>query len=551
MTLDTEPLLQAISDAAPGGADIRDGEDYDALSSEIDKLSSPTSSGQVDWSRVETIASRLLAQQSKDFMVAAWLSAAWIHRHKVEGLAAALHLFDQLVARFWDSAWPAVKRLRGRRNALIWGIDRASAWLETAEIPPLPPAEHAAMLADIQSLDSRLAELDPESPPLQALTQHIRRLEVQEEAPPAAATSPAETSAPAEGNTDTPQTDAAPAGQADPAKHPPAAVPAAAPPAKAASLPAFSPAADGLPASLDSPDAVIQALHPALDYIARLNQSLRTLAPLNPLCIDLNRLTARSTLLDAPPAQQGATALMAPPVAILDAFATIRQNNNPDGLIEFCESRLGTFPYWLDLDRESARGFGLMGPAGAPLRQAVTEHALAFAERLPGLEHLTFSDGTPFADEATRHWLAECRAERAGGPPPDRASQTQQQAQAAQAAGHPEQAIAAYQALIETTWAGRDRFLARLALLESLPSLLANATPYPLAQSLADDCLAQRLDSWEPDLARRGWLAIYRALRARLNTPSPAAAPSQDAASQALMQQAQLALAGLAPGLTA
>ncbi len=81
---------------------------------------------------------------------------------------------------------------------------------------------------------------------------------------------------------------------------------------------------------------------------------------------------------------------MAPPVAIQDAFGTIKQNNNPDGLVEFCESRLGTFPYWLDLDRESARGFALMGAAGAPLRQKVIEHALYFhpktaEHRAPGV----------------------------------------------------------------------------------------------------------------------------------------------------------------------
>ncbi|WP_416347223.1 type VI secretion system domain-containing protein [Castellaniella sp.] len=29
-----------------------------------------------------------------------------------------------------------------------------------------------------------------------------------------------------------------------------------------------------------------------------------------------------------------------------------------------------------------------------------------FTQRLPNIEHLAFSDGTPFADEATRQWLA-------------------------------------------------------------------------------------------------------------------------------------------------
>ncbi|WP_323012550.1 type VI secretion system protein TssA [Castellaniella sp.] len=542
-TINTEPLLHAISEQAPGGTDIRDGEAYEALSSEIEKMASPTSDGQIDWTKIETLASRILAEQSKDFMVAAWLSAAWIHHHGIDGLAAGLHLYEQLVAQFWDSAQPPLKRLRGRRNALIWGIERASGWLEQQDLAPLPVAFHAAMLADIQSLDARLAELDPDSPPLQALMQQIRRLPTEEpdpvDAPEAVSPPIATAQASPSPSTTAPGSPAIPAATAIPTAT------AAAP----ATAPGFAPTANGTQ-PLDSPDAAIQALRPALEYIAQINGSLRTLNPLNPISVDLCRLTARCTILESPPAQQGLTALMAPPVAIQDAFGTIMQNSNPDGLVEFCESRLGTFPYWLDLDRESARGFALMGAAGAPLRQKVIEHALSFTQRLPNIEHLAFSDGTPFADEATRQWLASSRAEREAGSsaPLDRPGQTQQQAQAALAAGHPEQALAAYQTLIETTWAGRDRFLARLALLEALPGLAAGAAPYPLARHLADECQTHKLDSWEPDLARRCWQAIYRALRNSLNKPADTANPAQESASRDLMAQAQLALAGLAPG---
>ncbi|WP_416347222.1 type VI secretion system domain-containing protein [Castellaniella sp.] len=149
-------------------------------------------------------------------------------------------------------------------------------------------------------------------------------------------------------------------------------------------------------------------------------------------------------------------------------------------------------------------------------------------------------------------WPACRRAEREAGSsaPPDRPSQTQQQAQAALAAGHPDQALAAYQTLIETTWAGRDRFLARLALLEALPGLSAGAAPYPLARHLADECQKHKLDNWEPDLARRCWQAIYRTLNTALNKSADLASPTLNTAAQALILQAQLALAGLAPGGT-
>ena len=43
MTIDTESLLLPISGPNPGGTDIRSGEEYDGLTAEIDKMSSPSS----------------------------------------------------------------------------------------------------------------------------------------------------------------------------------------------------------------------------------------------------------------------------------------------------------------------------------------------------------------------------------------------------------------------------------------------------------------------------------------------------------------------------
>lgn len=541
MTIDTESLLLPISEQAPGGTDIRSGEEYDGLTAEIDKMSNPSSTGQIDWLNVETAASRLLAQQSKDFMLAAWLSAAWMQSRGIDGLAAGLRLHEQLIARFWDSAQPPLKRLRGRRNALQWWIERASDWLDgQEEIAPLQPRLHQAMLDDAQSLDTRLGELDPECPPLQPLIQRLRRLSRIEPEPQPAAS--ADTAQPSSAPAEMPTAAAATQPQG-------AAAPAAASSAPSPALAAFRRGGDPHTA-LDSEDAVLHAMQPALDHIAQLGNALRTLNPLNPASIDLCRLTARAAILAAPPSRQGITALAAPPVAIQDAFATIMQNGNAEGLVEFCESRLATFPYWLDLDRESARGFSLMGGAGAPLRQTVIDHALFFTQRVPEIEHLAFSDGTPFADEATRQWLADCRAARqsSGEEPADRTSLALTQARTALADGQIEHALQSYQTLIETTWAGRDQFLARLAMLEALPQLAPQASPQALARQLADECLKHDLGSWEPDLARRSWQTILRALNRVHPRPDPAEDAGQAAAGQALIEQARQALARLDPG---
>ncbi|HUH40156.1 MAG TPA: type VI secretion system protein TssA [Castellaniella sp.] len=514
MIIDVAPLLEPISDAAPSGSDIRETEDYEAIAAEIEKMTSPTSTGQIDWQKVETIGTRLFSSQGKDFMVAAWVAAAWTERYGIEGLGAGLLLQDGLVNRHWQTAWPPIKRLRGRRNALSWWADRTTAWLENKEIPPLREETRAAMVSAAESLDARLAELDPEGPPMHGFVQQIRRLEVIAPAaePPQTQDASAATEitdgaanlAPAPANAAQASQSRAP--QMDAARAAPKAFSGSAPPADA----------------LDSVDAVIDALTPALNYIAQVTSALRSLDRLNPLTIEMARLAARGTLVQAPPAQQGTTPFMPPPVAISDAFATIASSGNADGLIEFCESRIATFPYWLDLDRESARGYGMLGEAGAAMRQAVIDHTLAFVKRIPGVERLSFSDGTPFADDSTLQWLEACKAERqssGGGGAPDRYERTRLQALEAFDAGRHDEAMRCYQNLIESTWSGRERFRAQLSLAELFMNAPGDADVLPLVTHLGHECRTRQLATWEPALALQTWQLILRAARQTLAGP--------------------------------
>ncbi|MER1967078.1 type VI secretion system protein TssA [Castellaniella sp. GW247-6E4] len=533
MLIDVTPLLEPVSDAAPGGADIRDTEDYEAIAAEIEKMTSPTSSGQVDWQKVETLGTRLFSTQGKDFMIAAWVAAAWTERYGIEGLGAGLQLQEGLVSRYWETAQPPLKRLRGRRNALSWWTERTTGWFEGKDIPPLREEAHHMMVAAAESLDARLAELDPESTPLGPFVQQIRRLEVI--APPVSEAPAAEGAA---SGTDTPAT--------TPSSTPPAprAAPAGAAASTSRAFGAAVPAAD----TLDSVDAVIGALAPALSYVGQITNALRTLDRFNPLAIEMGRFAARGALVVLPPAQQDATPLIPPPVAITDAFATIASSGNADGLIEFCESRIATFPYWLDLDRESARGYGMLGEPGAAMRQAVVQSALAFVKRLPGIERLTFSDGTPFADEATLQWLENCKAEnRGGGAALDRYSRVRQQALEAFDAGRRDEAMQCYQGLIESTWSGRERFQARLALAELLVSMAGDADLVPLVSHLADECRRHQLADWEPGLALQAWQLILRVARQALASPALADDPHrrtacQDAAREALRELAAIDL---------
>lgn len=544
MIIDVAPLLEPVSEAAPGGADIRDTEDYEAIAAEIEKMTSPTSSGQVEWQKIEALGTRLFSTQCKDFMLAAWVAAAWTERYGIEGLGAGLQLQEGLISRYWDTAQPPLKRLRGRRNALTWWIERTVGWLENKDIPPLREEVHQAMVSAAESLDAQLAERDPDSPPLGAFIQQIRRLSVI--APAAEATeaaSDAADDAPTAGTAAAEPQDSGPAvGQAR-AATPTAATTAAGAPAGPRAFHEAAPAAE----ALDSLDGVISALSPALNYIGQVTNALRTLDRFNPLAIEMGRLAARGSLLGLPPAQDGMTPIMPPPVAISDAFATIARSGNADGLIEFCESRIATFPYWLDLDRESARGYGMLGEPGAAMRQAVIQNTLAFVKRLPGIDRMAFSDGTPFADDATLQWLENCKAENQGDGtgPADRFSRTRQQALEALDAGRQDEAMQCYQALIESTWSGRERFQARLALAELFLGLPGEADLVPLVSHLAEECRERQLAAWEPTLALQAWQLTLRAARQALASPSVAEDEHRRKACQEAAREALRELAAI------
>ncbi len=505
MTLDITPLLHPVSEAEPAGQEARSSEAYETVAAEIEKLTSLSGASPIDWGLIEQEGAKILATESKDFMLAAWVSAAWLERHKTEGLKAGLQLHAGLVEAFWETGFPPVKRLRGRRNALSWWLERVTDWLGSQTLPPLAPETHRAIVEAATRLDQLLADNDPEAPPLSNLVRQLKSLDVLESPAEAPAKQDASTASQESVSTAGPPTVPPPA-QAPSTEKSPVNHSALAPPGTA---------------PINSLDDIIAALTPVAQHLEPLSAALLTLDRFHPLAIEIGRFAARAALLEAPPSQNGATALMPPPVAIVDALQTVCGTGNADGIIEFCESRILTFPFWLDLDCQSARGYGMLGEPGARMRNIIIKNALAFTERLPGIEQLTFSDGTPFANDVTRQWLDECRASASGSGPTDNVGQALQQAKKAIVDGAQEQALALYQSIIQGTHAGRDQLRARIALAQLFMTTRGDADPVPFVQSLADDCQTYNLALWEPGLASKAWQTVSSACKQALALPAP------------------------------
>lgn len=524
MAIDFEALLLPISSEAPGGVEPRETPQYEVVFAEVERLTSPSADRQPDWLKVETQSIELLKTVSKDFMVASWLSAAWVEKSGVEGLSAGLGLFSGLLNTYWDTGFPPVKRLRGRRNAVIWWTDRVTAWLNATTPAPLAIEAHSLLVERSQEIDRRLAEVDSEAPSLNELVNLIKRLDVIEPvAQPVTQDAGTNASAPAQAQ----QTAASSSSMAN----------AANPGAVISSATVTGPQLGSL-SKVANLDDWVSALASVFGYLGDASQKLAELDPYNALAIGLNRFGARGALLSLPQAQGQATLIAPPPIAEMQSFETVCDAGNPQGVASFCEGRLSTYPFWLDLDRQSALAYGAMGPAAATMRSAVIDEVLAFVKRLPGVERLTFSDGTPFADEATKAWITTCQAERLGGGATDKFSEAKKQANESVGSGDSDAAVAALQDFLSNTRSGRDQFRARIALAELALGLKKDLDLQPLIDPLLDECERLNLMYWEPELALLAWNLKLRAARAAAKQLEDTQDLEKIAASQSVVQLA-------------
>jgi type VI secretion system protein VasJ len=524
MAIDFEALLLPISSEAPGGVEPRETPQYEVVFAEVERLTSPSADRQPDWLKVENQSIELLKTVSKDFMVASWLSAAWVEKSGVEGLSAGLGLFSGLLNTYWDTGFPPVKRLRGRRNAVIWWTDRVTAWLNATTPAPLAIEAHSLLVERSQEIDRRLAEVDSEAPSLNELVNLIKRLDVIEPvAQPVTQDAGTNASAPAQAQ----QTAASSSSMAS----------AANPGAVISSATVTGPQLGSL-SKVANLDDWVSALASVFGYLGDASQKLAELDPYNALAIGLNRFGARGALLSLPQAQGQATLIAPPPIAEMQSFETVCDAGNPQGVASFCEGRLSTYPFWLDLDRQSALAYGAMGPAAATMRSAVIDEVLAFVKRLPGVERLTFSDGTPFADEATKAWITTCQAERLGGGATDKFSEAKKQANESVGSGDSDAAVAALQDFLSNTRSGRDQFRARIALAELALGLKKDLDLQPLIDPLLDECERLNLMYWEPELALLAWNLKLRAARAAAKRLEDTQDLEKIAASQSAVQLA-------------
>jgi type VI secretion system protein ImpA len=110
-----DDLLTPIAGDNPSGANLR----YDPVYDQIREARRQDDTGpQGDWQRERKVAdyrlalelaSKTLAERSKDLQLAIWITEAAIQREKFSGLQQGLDLLRGLLEQFWDTLYPEIE----------------------------------------------------------------------------------------------------------------------------------------------------------------------------------------------------------------------------------------------------------------------------------------------------------------------------------------------------------------------------------------------------------------------------------------------------------
>lgn len=484
MTTDliTELGKQPIAGAQPTGNEVREEPIFELLEAELAKLASPVHSVTMDWNKVVQWSTELLSAKGKDLLVACYLSGGLLETRGLYGLADGFKVLADMLQAYWDTLYPGLKRMRGRRNAIQWLVDRVQQRAAETDWGALPPQEAelvARLVASLAAIDAVLAEKDSEAPSIRALQTLVNGLTVIEE-------KPAEAPAPVEA--------------------------ASAAPAAAANTPA--PAAATL--LLDSADNVERALEEACSRLGSLAEWFLANDSSNPLSYRLNRTAAWSTLEALPPADGGQTRIAPPISQVSDALARLKDSQSDAELVAFAEAQLAAFPFWLDLNGVCAAALGRMGSGYAAARQEVCNETARLLARLPGLEKLSFSSGMPFAASDTLDWLATLLpgvaaggAPAAGGRASDAVTAAIGNARALAANDDLASAAACLQEQLALQPPARDQLLLQIRLCELLLKHRPGAALKAFAHAVVEAIDRHQLGAWDPAMALDGLQVAY------------------------------------------
>lgn len=457
-----------ISEEKPEGEDVRFEPEYEAIQNEIEKLSSPTAGGAPDWEKVKDASIQILSNKSKDLTVASYLSIALINTDKTNGIFPGVKILSDLLSNFWEDMFPPKKRIKGRVNAIAWWKEKMEAHILALEPVVTKKEEREKILNQFNAIDRFMEENLESAPPLRSLIDKVSAVLLEEQE---ASEQPQEVQ------------------EKSPEPEP---IQETTPPP--------------VDEDMDEKDSG-QLLQKALDILGRATTLMSKENPYNPEIFRLNRICAWLTVDTLPIAEGGKTMLPPPDENIRSALKSLYDSQNWNALIESAESYVPQFLFWLDLSRYTAEALSGLNQSRAA--KAVTNETLWYVEKLPGIEKLSFSDGSPFADEQTLEWLREMKSSKTpqelssninlGGKRDEIRTEALKEIQA-KAKKDVSQALMEFKKQIESAPCVSEKFIWYIEICAFLLKIKKRHLILPYVDGILNLIEKYKLDEWDPDI---------------------------------------------------
>ncbi|MCC8955326.1 type VI secretion system protein TssA [Bradyrhizobium sp. Pear77] len=458
----------------PAGTNVRDEAEFEQLETEVRRMDvdGPTA---VDWSNVSTLSLHILANRSKDILVACWATYGLFRTGGYQGLAVGLGVLRGMVAAHWEGLFPPIERERARVGAIDWLAGRIAP--ELAANVPIETDDPAVLAAyeELTDLDRQLRDkLVNEQASLGELLRALRPHYEEAKRAIAVPTERAAEAAPA-----VEQAGVAPAESTSPVEVAQPAAPEA----------ARSAGADGDWASL---------IDHLPDMLRLAAAARRVASPTDPKVYLLNRVGSWMRFDALPPDTGGRTAIFAPADDIAALEAKIAAGQHAD-VLNLAEEIVWMSPFWLDVHRHAAKALEQMGPLFEPAAAAVRASVALLVTRYPRILTFQFNDGRAFADEETRAWAAVGGADVSPGRDP--ADEAIVEAHKLIDDGRPQAALEKLSRALDGARGERARFVRQLAQARFCIETGFVTTAIPLLEHMEEVVAERNLESWEPELA--------------------------------------------------
>lgn len=509
------PELQPINEDKPSGIDVRYEPEFEQLQAEIDKLSLPSATTGVDWQLVRQLSSDILSTRSKDLLVAAYFAIAGIHVDRIRGFADGLQVFDGLLADYWDTLYPAKKRMRGRVAAVVWLLEKSETAFETFEPEPCDPDFLSSLRESISSIDGRLQEYLDEAPLLRPLERVVENLPVKE----SVGDVPVEQEQQAEPQAR--ENEVPPEVQENENPAPATSEVSKEPEKTVEQTVRVTPAA-----ALETTDRISAAeveklLRGAFQTVRQAADFYFDKDPANPRGYRCRRVAGWSMIQALPPAEEYRTQI--PPPGEFEQVKLhlyeLRSLEKWTELLRHAEHKFKGALLWLDLNRFAAESLAGLGEQYTEAHDVVCQETASLLNRLPGLAKLTFADGSPMADADTKQWLEGLvGVQNTTMALPAMQTMTQggsimeelfEQSQNLAAAKRLPEGIALLTKEIQGNSGGRDRLLWRIGLARLLMNNRQMKYALPHLEQILDEVKEYRLEEWDPALALQALRVVW------------------------------------------